>query len=559
MFDIGYVIIEVILLKSNFTSELKTVLKVAKWELLLKLFVSIMIRGILLVIPILFSMAVNAITVKDKDLTITMIVTSIILAGVYRFFEGYNQVVYYKLYNKLYNYYNDQAVKLTKDNSLFSLSRFSPGQYTNMVITDVDIISTFFSSLVIRTVQLIEFLVIFIYFYFLDIYVFLFTMIITIIMIVVSLKLGKGVQKRNENRKAKLDRLTSSSYDYFGGIKEIKSFNIFDKIYPSIQEKRKEYLSANADYNVKFNCNNSAILYIFELLRLMAVLYAGVRAINGAGDVGVVLVIYNYYQKIIDNFLIVLTLNVEYRNVSVSLERFNHIKEYSSTNAKTITLKKDSVVGNIDFKNILYGFRDNPTLNNISFTIPANSITVLSGGDETAQTGVFDLLLRLNRQHEGVITLDNVDIKDINDRNYSSLVSSVRRQTMFFDIPIKDNFTMINNNFDKVIEVCKSVGLDEEIMKLDSNYDTIIDENTPLSLSSKKLLVIVRMLLSESKVLLIDDVMNVLDEKHEKRLMDLLLELKHDHTILIVTHSKRVIDRADKVFEIYNNNVIERK
>ena len=544
---------------SVFIKELKTVLKIAKWEFLLKLFVSSMIRGILLVIPILFSMAVNAITVGDKDLTVTMITISIVLAGVYRFFEGYNQVAYYKLYNKIYNYYNDQAVRLTKDNSLFSLSRFSPGQYTNMVITDVDIISGFFSTLVIRVVQLIEFIVIFIYFFFLDIYVFLFTLIVTIIMIIVSLKLGSGVQKRNENRKAKLDKLTSASYDYFGGIKEIKSFNIFDKVYPSIEEKRSEYLKSNADYNIKFNCNNSAILYTFELLRLMAVLYVGIKAINGTGDVGVVLVIYNYYQKIIDNFLIVLTLNVEYRNVLVSLERFNHIREYSNHNVKTTTLKKDEVIGNIEFKNILYGFRDNPTLNNISFTIPSNSITVLSGENETAQTGVFDLLLRLNRQHEGVITLDNVDIKDINDKNYSSLMSSVRRQTMFFDIPIKDNFTMINSDFNRVVEICKSVGLDEEIMKLDNGYDTIIDENTPLSVSTKKLLVIVRMLLSESKVLLIDDVMNVLDEKHEKRLMDLLLELKHNHTILIVTHSKRVIDRADKVLEINNNSVIERK
>lgn len=539
--------------------ELKIVLKVAKWEFLLKLFVSIMIRGILLVIPILFSMAVNAITVGDKDLTVTMIIISIILAGVYRFFEGYNQVAYYKLYNKIYNYYNEEAIRLTKDNSLFSLSRFSPGQYTNMVITDVDIISGFFSSLVIRVVQLIEFLVIFIYFYFLDVYVFLFTMVITIIMIIASLKLGKGVQKRNENRKLKLDKLTSSAYDYFGGIREIKSFNIYDKIYPSIENKRKDYLDANADYNIKFNCNNSAILYVFELFRLMAVLYVGVRAINGTGDVGVVLVIYNYYQKIIDNFLIVLTLNVEYRNVLVSIERFNHIREFTSNNNKSISLKKELALGNIEFKNVLYGFRDNPTLNNISFTIPSNSITVLSGSDETAQTGVFDLLLRLNRQHEGTITIDNIDIKDINDKNYYSLISSVRRQTMFFDISIKENFTMINKDFDKVVEICKNVGLDEDIMKLTNGYDTIINENTPLSASSKKLLVIVRMLLSESKVLLIDDVINVLDEKHEKRLIDLLFELKSNHTILIITHSKRVIDRADKVLEIYNNNVIERK
>ena len=299
------------------------------------------------------------------------------------------------------------------------------------------------------------------------------------------------------------------------------------------------------------------ILYVFELIRLLAVIYIGTKAMNGLADVGTILVIYNYYQKIIDNFLIVLTLNVEYRNVNVSLERFNHIREYSNPTNRRVSLKKETAKGEIEFKNVLYGFRDNPTLNNISFTIPSNSITVLTGGDETAQTGIFDLLLRLNRQHEGDILLDNVKIGDITDKSYYDLISSVRRQTMFFDIPIKDNFTMINADFEKVVEMCKLVGLDEEIMKLENGYDTIVDENTPLSMSTKKLLVIVRMLLSESKILLIDDVINVLDEKHEKRLMDLLMEMKKDHTILIITHSRRITSRADKVLEVTTNGVLE--
>lgn len=544
-------------MKTNLKKELKIVFKVAKWEYILKLFISILLRGILLAIPILFSIAINAVTTNDKNIFIFMTIISIGLAGLYRFVEGYNQVSYYKLYNKIFNYYNEIAISNTKDNSLFSLSRFTPGQYTNIVISDVDIISTFMSSLVIRVVQLIEFIFILVYFCFLDIYVFIVTLVFTIIMLIVSLKIGKRVQKENEKRKLKLDKLTSSSYDYIGGIKEIKSFNIFDKIYPSVRKRREEYLNANRDYTVDFNCSNSMVLFVFELLRLLAVLYIGMRALEGYADVGVILVIYNYYQKIIDNMLIVLTLNVEYRNMFVSFDRFNHLREYTNVLENTINIKKDNVIGEIEFNNILYGFRDNPTLENASFIIPSNSITVLSGEDETAQTGIFDLLLRLNRQHEGDITLDGIKINEISDKSYYSIVSSVRRQTMFFDIPIKDNFTMINSNFDKVVEVCKLVGLDEDIMKLDKGYDTIVDDSTPLSVSSKKLLVIVRMLLSESKVLLIDDVINVLDDKHEKRLVDLLMDMKKDHTILIITHSKRIKERADKVFEVNNKSVTE--
>lgn len=542
-------------MKNSFKSELKTVLKYAKWEFLLKTFTSVMIRGILLVIPILFSTAINYIYDKNTDMTVLTLTISIILVGAYRFFEGFNQVAYYKLYNKLFGLYNDQAVKMTKDNSMFSLSRFTPGQYTNMVITDVDIISTFFSSGVIRIVQLIEFAFIFVYFYFIDVYIFLFTLIISIVMMIISLKLGNRVQKYNEKRKYQLDKLTSSAYDYFNGIKDVKSYNIFDKVYPYIQDRRGEYLNANAKYNVRFNCNNHAILFIFELFRLLAVIYMGLKAINGLADVGIVLVIYNYYQKIIDNFSIILTLNVEYRNVNVSLQRFNHIREYSSHNDNTLELNKDTVKGEIEFNKVLYGFRDNPILDHVSFSIPGNSLTVLSGSNETVQNGIFDLLLRLNRQHEGTITLDNIETKNINDNNYYSLVSCVRRDTMLFDVSIRSNLTLINHDFDKVVEMCKLVGLDEEIMKLENGYDTVIDENTQLSMSSKKLLVIVRLLLSDSKVLLIDDVINLLEDKHERKLIDLLMTLKEDHTIVVITHSKRLLDRADLILDINNSEV----
>ena len=542
-------------MKKEFSKELKTVLKVAKWEYLLKAFTSLVIRGTLLIIPILFSAAVNYITEQDTNMTIVMLTISIALVLVYRLFEGFNQMAYYKLYNKIFKYYNNQAISMTKDNSIFSLSRFNPGQYTNMVITDVDIMSGFFSAGVIRVIQLVEFLIIFIYFYFLDVYVFLFTFIVSIIMVIISIKLGNNVQKLNEKRKSQLDKLSSNSYSYFGAIKEVKSYNLFDKVAPFIYDQRDSYLKANAEYNVKFNFNNSIILFVFELFRLLAVMYVGIRAINGYADVGIVLVIYNYYQKIIDNILIALTLNVEYRNVIVSLKRFNHIREYTSQSDKYLSIDKNKVKGDIEFTNALYGFRSNPMLDHISFKVPGNSITVFAGSNEVPELAVFDLLLRLNRMHEGTITIDSNDVSLINDDDYFSLVSSVRRDTILFDTSIKDNLLVVNPDFDKVVDMCKKVGVDEDIMKLEKGYDTVINDNIELSMSARKMLVIVRMLLSESKILLIDDVINILDDKHEKRLIDLLMEMKKDHTILIITHSKRIIDRADLVLDITSNEV----
>ena len=132
-------------MKTSLWNEIKVTLKVAKKEYFLKLITSVMIRGILLIIPVLFSVAINYVTNGDYDNAIVVLLISVAVTGVYRFSEAINQVTYYNLYSKLFTYYNNLALKKTTENSLFSLSRFSSSSYANIVITDVDIITSFLS------------------------------------------------------------------------------------------------------------------------------------------------------------------------------------------------------------------------------------------------------------------------------------------------------------------------------------------------------------------------------------------------------------------------------
>jgi ABC-type bacteriocin/lantibiotic exporter with double-glycine peptidase domain len=537
-------------MKGNFRNELKTVLKVAPFEYFLKFFTSIVIRGILLVIPILFSYVIDCVTDKVFDKAILFIIISIVITLVYRLFEGFNQMAYYKLYNKLFSYYNKLALTKTVDNSLFSLSRFTSSSYSNIVIADVDIISGFFTAGVIRVVQIIEFIVIYTYFLSLDLYIFISAIAISLVMIVIAIKSGKKVQLLNEKRKTSLDEMGSSAFDFFVSIKEIKSYHIFNEVSTLTNKNVDKYLKDNRNYNVKFNFDNHMFLYVFEAFRLLTVLYGIILVKDGHFAVGTLLIIYNYYQKIIDNFNTILTINVEYRNLIVSLNIFYKLVEYSKNNKKGLTVDKNHIKGNIELKNILYGFRDNPTLNKASMNITENTITVLSGRDEAAQNGIFDLLLKLNRQHEGSIKIGDIDIDEIDDSSYYNIISSVRRQTAFFDVSIKDNFTMINGDFNRVQFICREIGLEEKILKLPKGYDTVLTDTTPISQSTKKLIVIARLLLKESRILLIDDIINALDEEHETKVLNVLEKMKKDHTIGIISNAKEIQARADKIFDV---------
>ena len=542
-------------MKINFFNEYKKVHKVALWEFALKLFTSIMIRGTLLIIPLLFSEAIDYLTDGLYDQAIIFLIVLLFVTLVYRLFEGFNQMAYYKLYRKLFKYYNELALKKTRDNSLFSLSRFSSSAYSNIVITDIDIICTFFTSLVVRIVQIIEFIVIFSYFLSLNIYIFISAVVISLIMLVISIKSGNKIQELNEKRKTSLDGMSASVFEFFTGIREIKSYNLFNEITKSTDEKVDNYLKDHSKYNVKFNFNNHVILYVFEAVRIITVLYGLLLVKEGQFAVGTLILIYNYYQKIIDNFTTILTINVETRNVNVSFNRFNKLVEYSHDEKKGLEIDKNNIKTDIKFDNVLYGFRDNPTLKDASMYAPENAITVLTGRDEAALDGIYDLLLKLNRQHEGTITLGDIPIGEIDDEYYYDIVSCVRRGMMFFNMSIKDNLTLIESDFDKVLELSKKIGLDEKIMKLPDGYDTIITDTTPVSQATKKLLLVARMLLTESKVLLIDDIMGGLNEEQEKKVFKFLDEMKKDHTIIIISSSKQLLDNADKVYDVSDKTI----
>lgn len=539
----------------NIFSEIKIAVKEAKKEYSLKLLTSILIRGLLLIIPVLFSLAINYITNGRYDMAILMIIISIIITTLYRFCEGANQYAYYKLYNKLSNYYTSLAIEKTNDNSMYSLSRFDLGTYTNTVLSDVNVICSFLSALVIRVVQILEFLIIFIYFFNLNIYIFISAVVVTIIMIFIAIRSGEKVQALNEKAKTTLDKATSSVHEYFLGIKEIKSYNLYNNISPIVCKKSDDYLQANAEYNTRYQYNNQIFLYTFEVIRLLTILYCVYLVKGAALEIGVILIIYNYYQKIIDNYSTVLTINVEVRNLRVSLYRYNKILEYSKVKNDKKYLEHVNIDGNIEFKNILYGNKENPILNHVSFKIPKNSITVITGKQNNGKSGIFDLLLKLNRQHEGDILIDGYNINDFDEQEYFDMVSSSRKQVTFFKMSIKDNLSIVKNDEERIVNVCKKMGIHDMIMELPNGYNTIVNNN--LNDDLKQLLSIARVLIRNSKVMLFDEVLNGLDNNVQKKLIKLFLELKDNHTIVIICHDKNIFSISDNIIVLNNHKLSE--
>lgn len=528
--------------------EFKKVIKKYPLEYIYKLVISIILRGLLLLTPVIFSNAINEITKKEYDKAIYLILISIGVTVLYRLFEVINQFSYYKLYTKLYNSYYDNSVKATNNNSIFSLSRFTIGEYSNILIDDANVVSTFFSNIVIRIVQILEFIFIYYYFYILNPYFFLFVIAFSLIIFLMSLKTSRRIQTLNHKIKLSLDSLVSHTNEYFRGIKEIKSFNIFNKIFDKTSSKMKDYMGAVKKYHTRSASLNNTYLLLWEVVRLLSVLYGVFLVKEGSIEIGVLLIIYNYYQKIIDNFSMVLSINIDYRVVNVSLSRINKILEYSRSKESKDKIDVE-IKGNIKFDKVLYGYRENPILNNVSFDIKENKINILKSKQTGTKAGVFDLLLKLNKQHEGSITIDSIDINAIDDNTYFNLLSITREEPFFFDMSIKNNLLLISNDIDRVLEVSKKIGLEECLESFEQGYDTKLN-NSNMNSIIKQMISITRIFIKDSKIMMFDEGIDLLDDKNRKKVLNLLKEESKNHTIIISTHDSDIENIGDNIINL---------
>ena len=355
------------------------------------------------------------------------------------------------------------------------------------------------------------------------------------------------VQEFNKNEKESFDKKTSTISDIFMGIKEIKGFNIGRHINARAISDTNKYTTDNAKYSTTYNLVNIVAVYFFEILRLILLIYGVKQIANGNLEIGILVIIYSYYQKIIDNSSLVTTLNLEYKNLIISVSRFNKLFEYASSNNDD-KIFVENAEGNIEFNHVLYGYRNDPVLNDFSLKINKNSMSAITGKTGSGKTGVVDLLMKMNRQIQGGIMIDNIDISTINDESYYNLISIARKNPFFFNCSIKDNLMILGKGIDEIEDVCKSLGIHERIKDLPKGYDTIISNDTSiLSSSDKRLLAIARVLLKDTRIYLFDEIIETLDKSNRDIVMKLLKEKKKDHTILIISRDSKILQQMDNI------------
>ena len=186
----------------------KVLLKNKRW-FLFKFLASLLIRAFLLIIPLYYSYLIDELTKGNYNAAYQMLIMFFIFTILYRFTEVINQISYYKLYSNLYKTYLDLGFTKTINNSLYSLSRFSLSEYSNIMSEDFETLSDYYATLVMRIVEIIEAIYIVIYFFTINIIIGYITLFVALLVLFILLYYNPKIAKTNNQRKIRHDKRIS--------------------------------------------------------------------------------------------------------------------------------------------------------------------------------------------------------------------------------------------------------------------------------------------------------------------------------------------------------------
>lgn len=224
----------------------------------------------------------------------------------------------------------------------------------------------------------------------------------------------------------------------------------------------------------------------------------------------------------------------------------------------TQKLPKQSVKGNIEFKNIKFGYQEEMIIDDFNFKVKAGQQIAIVGPTGAGKTTIVNLLMRFYELNSGQILIDGVDIKHMERSKLRQLFAMVLQDTWLFQDTVLENLRYNQIISDqKIKSVCKKVGLDHFVKSLPKSYHTVLTDSDVLSAGEMQLLTIARGILENAPLLILDEATSQVDTRTELLVQKAIAKLTKNKTSFIIAHRLSTIKNADQILVLKKGKIVE--
>lgn len=449
------------------------------------------------------------------------------------------------------------------DVPLSYIDTHSHGDLISRVINDVDAVGDGLSQMFLQLFSgIVTILGTMVFMFIIDWRIALAVIILTPLSLFVAAFIGKMTHNRFARQQQLQGDISSYVEEYVGNQRIVKAFSYEDRAFENFEKYNQELYTVGFKAQFAGALANPSTRFVNATVYAAVGIFGAITAIAGTLSVGQLSCFLTYANQYTKPFNEVTGVLTQLQTAIAAAGRvFDVLDAEDEPKDKPDSIKVENCKGNVKIENVNFSYvKDKPLITNFSLDVKSGSHIAIVGPTGCGKTTFINLLMRFYDTDSGKISVDGVDIKDMERDELRKLYGMVLQDSWLFCGTIMENLKYGNQNAtdEEVIEAAKAAYAHSFIRRMPDGYDTMISEGGGnLSQGQKQLLCIARAMLSNPTMLILDEATSSIDTLTEIRVQKAFAKIMQGRTSFVVAHRLSTIKESDVILVMRDGNIIE--
>ena len=372
----------------------------------------------------------------------------------------------------------------------------------------------------------------------------------------------KKVRPLFRKRSAKLGELNGFVEEIISGQKTTKAYHQEQTMVGRFDQRNNEAVEAYYMADYYGSTVGPSVSFINNLSLTLISIFGSLLYLVGSVSLGNLSSFVLYSRKFSGPVNEMANIISELQSAAAAAERvFRMIDEPAEAADLPQAKPLEEVKGDLQMKDIQFGYEpDKVIIHDLNLHAKPGSLVAIVGPTGAGKTTIINLLMRFYDPQKGQILMEGHDSHDITRKSLRAAYTMVLQDTWLFYGSIYDNiaFSRPDATPEEVIEAAKAAKIHNYIMSLPDGYDTIVNgDGLNISQGQKQMLTIARAMLSDAKMLILDEATSNVDTRTEMQIQSAMRNLMKDKTCFVIAHRLSTVQNADTILVVQHGDIIE--
>ena len=370
-------------------------------------------------------------------------------------------------------------------------------------------------------------------------------------------------QKYFVMRQAELGKLNAHIEEVYSGLNVVKTYNGQKEVNHKFDQLNQKVYESNRKSHFLSGLMRPIMIFTGNFGYVAVCVVGAILASDKVITFGVIVAFMTYIRMFNNPLSEIAQAATNLQSAAAASERvFEFLDEPEMSDQKALSAKLDrnKVKGDIEFKNVKFGYDDDKLIiHDFSAKAKAGQKIAIVGPTGAGKTTMVNLLMKFYEINDGEILIDGVPTSTLTRENVHELFTMVLQDTWMFEGTLRENIIYNRKNVSdkQLYKICDEIGLTHFIKTLPNGFDTKISESDGISAGQKQLITIARGMVEDAPFLILDEATSNVDTRTEETVQDAMDKLMEGRTSFIIAHRLSTIKNADLILVMKEGNIIE--